>query len=224
MARTNALFSGAARPPGPDIRRQRVRGASRGPERPILQERFLKDASTRPRTHSVSGLGFRVWGVSVRGCPGAHPDLQEPWCSTLALTFTGLGFSRNRAPVFLFVLCTRLPCPGTCLDQAGARFGLALAAECLCLLRLSLDLSRLDRCQFGFGGGSRPLVFLRWCPDWMPPILNGPVYSRWVHPLGWVWLQAARALSLPPRRADKTGARFEFASGRWNCPDRRVSV
>ena len=21
-------------------------------------------------------------------------------------------------------------------------------------------------------GGSRPLVFFRWCPDWMPPILN----------------------------------------------------
>ena len=57
---------------------------------------------------------------------GAHPR----WRSTLALTFyefTALSNS-DRAPVFLFALCTRLlrdgPCPGTCLDQAGARFGL----------------------------------------------------------------------------------------------------
>ena len=33
-------------------------------------------------------------------------------------------------------------------------------------------------------GGSRPLVFFRWCPDWMPPILNKPVYGRWLEVLG----------------------------------------
>ena len=97
-----------------------------------------------------------------------------------------------------------------CLRQVGARFGLGLAPGCSCLLSFSfqasgqdgckawiclwkVELSRLDGCQFEFGGGSRPLVFglalaskclcllrvsldlsssfLR-CPDWMPPILN----------------------------------------------------
>ena len=86
-------------------------------------------------------------------------------------------------------------------DQAGARFGLALAPGFLCLLRLRLpggpgalnqvDLSRLDRCQFGFGGGPRPLVFFRWCPD---------------------WIQLSR-------HQDKTGARFGFGSGSWTCSD-----
>ena len=114
----------------------------------------------------------------MRGCAGAgstHAAGAHPgWRSTLASTFTGLGFSRTLiALVFLIVLCARLPCPGTCLNQAGARFGLALASGCLCLLRLSLDLSRLGLCQFGFGGGSRPLdsSFLQ-MRDWMPPILN----------------------------------------------------
>ena len=36
-------------------------------------------------------------------------------------------------------------------DQAGARFGLALA-RLLVLIEIEVDLSRLDRCQFGLGG------------------------------------------------------------------------
>ena len=119
------------------------------------------------------------------------------------LDLYGFRFLSNsdHAPVFLFILCTRLPCPGTCLDQAGARFGLSLASGRLCLLRLSLDLSRLDQCQFGFGGGSRPLVFFRWCPDWMPSMLNKwtclrQVYARFGLNLAsgqdgckvWIWV------------------------------------
>ena len=100
----------------------------------------------------------------MRGCAGAGstqahtltcrspPPLALHPCLHLS-EFWVLSNS-DRAPVFL---------SGTCLDQAGARFGLALASGCLCLLRL---MSRLDRCQCGFGGGSRPLVFFRWCPDW----------------------------------------------------------
>ena len=48
-----------------------------------------------------------------------------------------------------------------------------------------LDLRRPDGCQFGFGGGSRPLVFFRWCTDWMPPILNNLTCGRRVEGLGW---------------------------------------
>ena len=44
-----------------------------------------------------------------------------------------------------------------------------------------LDLSRPDGCQFGFGGGSRPLVFFRRCPGWMLPISNNWI---WVCKLG----------------------------------------
>ena len=117
----------------------------------------------------------------MRGCAGAGSTQARtltcrsppPLAFHPCLDLYGFRVLSNsdRAPLFLFVLGTRLPCPGTCLDQAGARFGLALASGCLCLLRLSLNLSRLDGCQFGFEVGSRPLVFFRWCPDWMPAIL-----------------------------------------------------
>ena len=51
--------------------------------------------------------------------------------------------------------------PARRLDKTGARFGLALEGGII-------------QTQFEFGGGLKPLVFFRWCPDWMPPIL-----TRW---------------------------------------------
>ena len=106
------------------------------------------------------------------------------WRSTLASTFTGLGFSRTLiallssyllfAPVYFEIG----PCPGTCLDQAGAWFGLKF----LCLSRLSLpggprafkqvDLSRLDGCQVWVWVWREASNFFRWRLDWMPPILS----------------------------------------------------
>ena len=69
----------------------------------------------------------------------------------------------DRAPVFLFVLCTRLfrdwALPGHLSRPGGCT-------------KVLVDLSRLDGCTFGFGSGSRPLVFFRWRPDLMTPILN----------------------------------------------------
>ena len=97
------------------------------------------------------------------------------WPSTFALTFTGLGFSRT-----LIVLPSSYLFLGTCLDQAGARFGLGLARGFLCLLRLSLAWRpsslepsgpvQMDGFGFGFGFGSRPVFFRQ--PGWMPPIMN----------------------------------------------------
>ena len=90
----------------------------------------------------------------MRGCAGAGSTqartltCRSPPPLALHPCLDLYGFrvlsNSDRAPVFLFVLCTRSPCPGTCLDQAGARFGLTLASGCLCLLKESLDLSRLD--------------------------------------------------------------------------------
>ena len=103
----------------------------------------------------------------MRGCAGQEPTPagSPPLPRPLQVQGSYLFF----APVYL---------ARAYVEKAGARFGLALASGCLCLLKLSLDLSRLDRCQFGFGG--RPLVFFRWCPDWRPPILKN---------VGWVWLR-----------------------------------
>ena len=58
-----------------------------------------------------------------------------------------------------------------------------------------LDLSRPDGCQFGFGGGSRPLVFFRRCPGWMLPISNN-----------WIWV-----CKLDLSRPD--GCQFGFGGG-----------
>ena len=71
----------------------------------------------------------------------------------------------DRAPVFLFVLCTRLPCPGTCLDQAGTVWA-GSGFRVLVLIEIEPGLIQTRPV------GSRPLVFFRWCPDWMPPVLN----------------------------------------------------
>ena len=74
---------------------------------------------------------------------GAHPR----WRSTLASTFH--GFRVHRAPVFLFVFCT-------CLDQAGAGFGMGLARGFLPAGLQSLNLlnlSRLERCVQGLDLG-----------------------------------------------------------------------
>ena len=80
------------------------------------------------------------------------------------MTFAGLEFSRTLIallPSYLFFAPDYFkigPCLGTCLDLAGARFGLGLAPEFLCLLILSppegpralnqVDLTRLDGFQF----------------------------------------------------------------------------
>ena len=103
----------------------------------------------------------------------------------------GLGFSRSLiALLSSHLFLARLPCPGTCLDQAGARFGLVLAPGFLSLLRLSLpgghrtlkqvDLSRLDRYQFGFWGGSISTSSLE--PDpaqtLYPPAIHKSICSR----------------------------------------------
>ena len=92
----------------------------------------------------------------------AAPDLHEPTPAAAPPCLDLYRFrvlsNSDRAHVFLFVLPTCLA--GTHLDQAGARFGLALAPGFLCLLRLSrpggfrdsnrVDLSRLDHCHFAF--------------------------------------------------------------------------
>ena len=102
----------------------------------------------------------------MRGCAGAGSiqartlTCRSPPPLALHPCLDLYGFrvlsNSDRVPVFLFVLCTRLPCPGTCLDQAGARFG-------------------LGGCKVWAGSGSMLLVLIE--------------------------LQ-------PPRRPDKTGARF----------------
>ena len=80
-------------------------------------------------------LGFKVYGVSMKGCAGARstqartPTCRSPprWRSTFALAFDGFRVLSNsdRAPVFFFVF-------RTCLGQAGARFGWVwLEASCL---------------------------------------------------------------------------------------------
>ena len=57
----------------------------------------------------------------MTGCAGAG---SHPQRSTLALTFTGLGVSLTLiALLSSYLFFARLP--GTHLDQAGARFGLA---------------------------------------------------------------------------------------------------
>ena len=56
----------------------------------------------------------------------AHPR----WRSTLALTFTGLGFSRtnsDRASVLLLVLCTCLALEAGLVRTRGASLGLGVA-------------------------------------------------------------------------------------------------
>ena len=124
---------------------------------------------------------FRVHGVSVRVCAGAGSTQARkvtcwsPPALALHLCLDLYGFkvlsNSNRVPVFLLVFCT-------CLDQAGARFGLGLARSFLCLLRLSLawrpsSLEPSGPVQmdgFGFGFGSRPVFFRQ--PGWMPPIMN----------------------------------------------------
>ena len=55
-----------------------------------------------------------------------------------------------------------------------ARFGLLVLSEieAPCHRALNqLNLSGQDA-RFGFGSGSRPLVFFGWSPGWIPPILN----------------------------------------------------
>ena len=112
----------------------------------------------------------------MRGCTGAG--------STQARTLTCMsppplalhpcldlyGFrvlsNSDRAPVFL-IFCS-------CLDQAGARFGLGLARGFLCLLRLSLA----------------------WRPSSLEPA--GPVQTIRVQGLNLVWLEAARFLQMEP--------------------------
>ena len=128
----------------------------------------------------------------MRGCAGAgSTQARTPICTSpppLAL-HPGLdlyGFrvlsNSDRAPVLLIVLCTCLACR-------------------------KLDLSRPDGCQFGFGGGSRPLVFFRRCPGWMLPISNN-----------WIWV-----CKLDLSRAD--GCQFGFGGGSRplvffrRCPD-----
>ena len=70
------------------------------------------------------------------------------WRSTLALTFTGLGFSGTLIaflPPFFFAPVYRdgaLPGGFQALSQ--------------------LEMSRLYGCKVGFGSGLRPLVFFRW--------------------------------------------------------------
>ena len=58
-----------------------------------------------------------------------------------------------------------------------------------------LGLSRADGCQFGFGGGSKPLALFRRCPDWLLPILNN-----------WIWV-----CKLDLSRPD--GCQFGFGGG-----------
>ena len=107
----------------------------------------------------------------MRGCTGAGSTqartvtcMSPPfrWRSTLASTFKGFGFSRTLiALVSSYVFCT-------CLDQAGARFGLGLARGRLCLLRLDVA----------------------WRPSSLEPV--GPVQTTRVQGLG---LDLARGLS-----------------------------
>ena len=97
--------------------------------------------------------------------PGAHLHGLPPLALHPCLDLYGFRVppTSDRVPVFIFVLCTRLLRDWAlpCLDQAGARFGLGVTPSGLVQTRL--------------GSGSRPLVFFRWRPDWMPPILN-----KWV--------------------------------------------
>ena len=73
----------------------------------------------------------------------------------------------DRAPVFLFVLCTRLACPGTRLDQAGTPFGLALAPGFfLSLLRLRAP-PALNQVQVWVWGWLEASGFLQMVPDWI---------------------------------------------------------
>ena len=95
----------------------------------------LDQVTTKARV----GLGLRCVRERVRWCRkylGAHLDMPEPTLAgapPLPRPFTGLGFSGTL--IALLASCLFF-C--TCLDQAGARFGLGLARGFLCLFRLSL--------------------------------------------------------------------------------------
>ena len=110
------------------------------------------------------------------GC--AHPR----WGFILASTFSGLRVLSNfdRAPIFLFVFCA-------CLVHSGARLGWVwLKALVLSEIEPRLDAFKPRTCwacpdltgaRFGFGFGSRPLVFFIWSLGWTPQSVQG---------LGWV--------------------------------------
>ena len=91
----------------------------------------------RPLIPAFSGdFQGEAWQGASRAMPGRPNGTRLAGLPSLALhpcldlyVFRVLSNS-DRAPVFLFVFCT-------CLDQAGARFGLGLARSFLCLLRLS---------------------------------------------------------------------------------------
>ena len=137
----------------------------------------------------------------------AHPR----WRSTLASTFTGLGFSRTLIALLSSYLGRKeLAGSWTCEDQR-CQFGFGGGSRPLVFFRrcpdwmlpiwnnliwvCKLDLSRPDECQFGCGGGSRPFVFFRRCPDWLLPILNN-----------WIWV-----CNLDLSRPD--GCQFGLAGG-----------
>ena len=62
-------------------------------------------------------------------------------------------------------------------------------------LDLGLQAGLVQSRRVGFGGGSRPLVFFRRCPDWLLPILNN-----------WIWV-----CKLDLSRPD--GCQFGFGGG-----------
>ena len=148
----------------------------------------------------------------MRGCAGAgSTQARTPICTSpppLAL-HPGLdlyGFrvlsNSDRAPVLLLVLCTCLACWK--LDLLGPKvlvwvWGWLEACRFLQtvpgLVASNLEQLDLDGCQFGFGVGSRPLVFFRRCPDWLLPILNN-----------WIWV-----CKLDLSRPD--GCQFGFGGG-----------
>ena len=153
----------------------------------------------------------------MRGCAGAGSTQARTLTCTspppLALhpCLDRYGFrvlsNSDRAPVFLFVLCTCLACwkldllgpevPvwiwgwlealvffSRCPDwtlpnleqlDLGLQAGLVQTRRAPVWVWGWFDVPRLDRCQFGFGGGSRPLVFR----------------VPWMQSLGWVRLEAA---------------------------------
>ena len=105
----------------------------------------------------------------------------------------------DRAPVFLFVF-VHPSSPGGCKARAGSGLRLLVLIviePCLEAFEPSTSWTcpDLTAARFGVGSGSRPLVFFRLSPGWMPPILNEWTYlDQTSANFGWVCLKACMFL------------------------------
>ena len=142
----------------------------------------------------------------MRGCAGARST--QARTSPSPQPFTGLGFSR---PLIALLSSYLFFC--TCLDQAGAGFGLGLALPAGLQALNLLDLSRLDECKVLIWVWLEASSFLQ-MELWLDA--SNPERAD----LSRVWLEASRCLlrwSLgwrPPSSENlQAGASFGFGSG-----------